>query len=473
MANQYDVAVIGAGPGGYVAAVRAGQLGLKTVCIEKDERLGGTCLLRGCIPTKALLETADVLEHAQHGEKYGVIAKDVAVDMKGVNAYKDKVVTSNVKGIDFLFRKNKIDRVLGTAKITAPGKISVEGKAGKQEIEAKHIVIASGSAPRLLPHIAIDGKTTMTSDELLQNEKVPRRLLVLGAGAVGIEFASIYKRFGSEVTVIEMLPRLLPVEDEDVSAEMEKALRRKGIKSLTNAKLEKVEQLGEGKGLKATVTTQKGTETLEADVLLVAVGRRPVSENLGLEAFKNVKVERGFIMVDPLTLSAGEPWLSAIGDVVAIAGRPHPQLAHLASAEGIFVMERLAGLKPHPIRYDLVPGATYSDPEVGSVGLTEKQAKEKGHKVKVGVFPFSANSKGKILGATEGFVKIVADEKYDELLGVHIIGPKATELVAEACSLLRLECTSEEMVHVMRAHPTLSEAMTEAAHAVRGKPIHI
>ncbi len=473
MANQYDVAVIGAGPGGYVAAIRAGQLGLKVVCIERDERLGGTCLLRGCIPTKALLETAEVLEHAQHGERYGVSAKDVKVDMAGVNKYKDKVVLSNVKGIDFLFKKNKVERVLGHARITAPGKISVEAGGKTNEIEAKHIVLATGSAPRVLPHIPIDGKLAVTSDELLQNDKVPGRLLVLGAGAVGVEFASVYKRFGSEVTIVEMLPRLVPVEDEDVSAEMEKALRRRGIKSLTGAKLEKVEQLGEGKGLRAHVATQKGQELLEADMILVAVGRRPVSENLNLEKFPKVKIDRGFVLVDPKTLLTGESWLSAIGDVVAIAGQPHPQLAHLASAEGIFVMERLAGLKPHPVRYDLVPGATYSDPEVGSVGLTEKQAKDKGHKVKVGVFPFSANSKGKILGANEGFVKVVAEEKYDEILGVHIIGPKATELIAEACSLLRLECTSEEMAHVMRAHPTLSEAMTEAAHAVRGKPIHI
>ncbi len=472
MATQYDVAVIGAGPGGYVAAIRAGQLGLKTVCIERDERLGGTCLLRGCIPTKALLETATIVDHARHGESYGVIAKDVGVDMAGVNKYKEKVVTSNVKGIDFLFRKNKVDRVLGHAKIVAPGKISVDNKGQQQTIEAKHIVIASGSAPRVLPHIPVDGKRVMTSDELLQNDRVPGKMVVLGAGAVGVEFASVYKRFGSEVTIVEMLPRLVPVEDEDVSAEFEKAMRRRGIKSLTNAKLEKIEPVGD-KGVKALVTTQKGQEQLEADILLVAIGRRPVSENLGLEQFKNIKVERGFIMVDPNTLSAGEPWLSAIGDVVALPGKPHPQLAHLASAEGIFVMERIAGLKPHPVRYDLVPGATYSDPEIGSVGMSEKAAKDKGYKVKVGVFPFSANSKGKIVGANEGFVKIVAEEKYDEVLGVHIVGPHATELIAEACSLLRLECTSEEMAHVMRAHPTLSEAMTEAAHAVRGKPIHI
>ena len=468
MANPYDVAIIGAGPGGYVAAIRAGQLGLKTVVIERDERLGGTCLLRGCIPTKALLESADVLEHARHGESYGVIARDVAIDMAGVNRFKDKVVAKNAKGVEFLFRKNKVERVLGHARLAGPGRIGVEGKP---DIEAKHVILASGSAPRALPGVPVDGKRVLTSDEMLQLDRVPKRLLVLGAGAVGIEFASVYQRFGSEVAVVEMLPRLLPIEDEDVSAEMEKAMRRRRVKSHTGAKLEKVEPLGEG--VRAQVATQKGTESIEADILLVAIGRRPVSENLNLEAFAGVKLERGFVMVDPKTMLTGEPWLSAIGDVVAIPGRPHPQLAHLASAEGIFAVERLAGLKPHPVNYDLVPGATYSEPEVGSVGLTEKAAKERGHKVRVGIFPFTANSKGGILGVTEGFVKVVAEEKYDELLGVHIIGPRATELVAEACSLLRLECTSEEMVHVMRAHPTLSEAMTEAAHGVRGKPLHI
>ncbi len=470
---QYDLAIIGAGPGGYVAAIRAGQLGLKTVVIDRDERVGGTCLLRGCIPTKCLLHAADVLEESQEGEKIGVHAENVRIDMKGVNSYKDKVIAKNVKGIEFLFRKNKVDRLHGTAKIVGAGKLQVSGgKDGEQTIEAKNIIIATGSAPRLIPGIRIDGRQIVTSDELLRNEVVPKRLIVLGAGAVGVEFASIYRRYGSEVTIVEMMPRLLPVEDEDISAEMEKALRRKGIRSLTGSKLEKVEVFNEV-GVRAIVTTAKGTETLEAEMFLCAVGRRPVTDGLGIEAFTNVKMERGFIQIDPQTMQTGEPWLSAIGDVVMLPGRAHPQLAHVASAEGIFAVERIAGLKPHPVNYDLVPGATYSDPEVGSVGLTEKQAKDKGYKVRVGTFPFSANSKGMILGATEGLCKIVADDKYDEVLGVHIIGPKATELIAEACSLLRLETTSEEMMHVMRAHPTLSEVMTEAAHAVRGKAIHI
>ncbi len=400
-------------------------------------------------------------------------AENVRIDMPGVNAYKDKVVAKNAKGVEFLFRKNKVERLHGTAKFVGPGRISVSGgKDGEQLVEAKHVILATGSAPRLIPNIKLDGRQIVTSDELLRNEAVPKRLIVLGAGAVGMEFASVYSRFGSEVTVIEMLPRLLPVEDEDISAEMEKAMRRKGVRALTGAKLEKVEVYNEV-GVRALVTTGKGVETLEAEMFLCAVGRRPVTEGLGLEQFANVKVERGFVQIDPKTGLTGESWLSAIGDIVALPGRGHPQLAHLASGEGIFAVERLGGLNPHPVNYDLVPGATYSDPEVGSVGLTEKQAKDKGYKVRVGTFPFSANSKGMILGATEGLVKIVADDKYDEVLGVHIIGPKATELIAEACSLLRLETTSEEMMHVIRAHPTLSEAMTEAAHAVRGKALHI
>src|SRR5438067_4355038 len=337
-------------------------------------------------------------------------------------------------------------------------------------VEAKRVVLATGSAPRLIPGLTL-GPRVMTSDELLENVTVPKRLIVLGAGAVGAEFASAYRRFGSEVTIVEMLPRLLPVEDEDISAEFEKAFRKRGIKSHTAAKLEKVDVAGDV--VKATLTTAKGTEVLEADLFLCAVGRRPVSEDVGLQKFPRIKVERGFVMIDPETLLTGEPNVSAIGDLVAIPGRPHPQLAHLAFVEGEFVADRVAGKKPHRVNYDLVPGATYSDPEVASVGLTEKAAKERGYKVKIGTFPFMANGKARILGSTDGLVKVVADEKYDEVLGVHIVGPRATELISDACSLLRLETTSEEMLHVMRPHPTLSEALTEAALGVRGKPLHI
>ena len=468
---SYDLAIIGSGPGGYVCAIRAGQNGLSTVVIEKDPRVGGTCTLRGCIPTKAVLHSADVYDEAQHGAAIGVKASGVELDMEGVRRFKEDVASKSSKGIEFLFRKNKVERLHGHGRLAAPGKVSVTGPEGKEQIvEAKHVVIATGSAPRLIPGITL-GPSVMTSDELLENVKIPRRLIVLGAGAVGVEFASAYRRFGSEVTIVEMLPRLLPLEDEDISAEFEKAFRRRKVKALTAAKLEKLEVAGET--VKATVTSSKGTEVLEADLFLCAVGRRPVSEDVGLQRFPNIKVERGFVTIDPETLLTGESWVSAIGDVVALPGRPHPQLAHLAFVEGEFVADRLAGKKPHPVNYDLVPGATYSEPEVASIGLTEKAAKERGYKVKIGTFPFSANGKARILTQAEGMVKVVAEEKYDEVLGVHIVGPRATELISDACSLLRMETTSEEMLHVMRPHPTLSEALTEAALGVRGKPLHI
>jgi dihydrolipoamide dehydrogenase len=469
---QYDVAIIGAGPGGYVAAIRAGQLGLKTVSIEKDPRLGGTCTLRGCIPTKAILHTADIYEEAQGSAEQGVKATGVELDMQNVVKHKESVVTKSSKGVEFLFRKNKVDRVQGHARLAGPGRISVSGgSSGEQMIEAKHVILASGSAPRLLPGLKVDGKRIVTSDELLDNTAVPKRLIVLGAGAVGVEFASIYQRFGSQVTIVEMLPHLLPLEDDDISSEFEKAMRRRKVKFLTSAKVETVELSGDV--VKCTVTSQKGTEVLEAEMFLCAVGRRPVTENLDLEKFPKVKVERGYVVVDPKTLLTGEPWLSAIGDVIALPGRAHPQLAHLAFVEGEFVADTLAGHHPKPVNYDQVPGATYSEPEVASVGLTERSARERGYQVKVGVFPMSANGKARILGAAEGMVKVVGEEKYDEVLGVHIVGPRATEMIAEACSLLRLESTSEEMARVIRPHPTLTEAMTEAAMAVRGKPLHI
>ena len=469
---QYDVAIIGAGPGGYVASIRAGQLGLKTVCIERDPRLGGTCTLRGCIPAKAILHTAELFENAKESGEQGVRVQGVELDMASVRKHKESVVTKSSKGVEFLFRKNKVDRVHGHARLAGPGRIAVSGgSSGDQIVEAKHVILASGSAPRLLPGLKVDGQRIVTSDELLENTTVPQRLIVLGCGAVGVEFASVYQRFGSQVTIVELLPHLLPLEDEDISTEFEKAMRRRKVKFLTSAKVETVELKGDV--VRCTVTTQKGTEVLEAEMFLCAVGRRPVTENLDLEKFPKVRVERGFVVVDPQTLLTGEPWLSAIGDAIALPGRPHPQLAHLAFVEGEFVADRLAGHHPKPVDYDRVPGATYSEPEVASVGLTEKGARERGYKVKTGVFPMSANGKARILGAAEGMVKVVAEEKYDEVLGVHIVGPRATEMIAEACSLLRLETTSEEMARVIRPHPTLTEAMTEAAMAVRGKPLHI
>jgi dihydrolipoamide dehydrogenase len=470
--DPYDVAIIGAGPGGYVAAIRAGQLGLKVVCIDRDERLGGTCTLRGCIPTKALLHTADLYEEARKSGEQGVKVQGLTLEMPGVLKNMDSVVSKNSRGIEYLFRKNKVDRVQGHARLAGPGKISVTGgPSGNQTIEAKHVILATGSAPRLIPGLKVDGKRVVTSDELLRNETLPKRLIVLGAGAVGVEFASAYQRLGSEVTIVELLPHLLPLEDEEISAEFEKSMRRRGVKFLVGAKLESVEVQGEL--VKGIVQTSKGVETLEAEMFLCAVGRRPVSENLDLEKFPNLKMERGFVVADPNTLLTGEPWLTAIGDVITLPGKPHPQFAHLAFAEGEFVVNRLAGLKPRPINYDVVPAATYSEPEVASVGLTEKMARERGFEIKTGKFPMSANAKARILGSIEGMVKVVAEAKYDEVLGVHMIGPRTTEMIAEACSVMGLETTSDEMAHVIRPHPTLTEAVTQASMAVRDKPYDI
>ena len=490
MADNFDVIVIGAGPGGYVAAIKAAQLGLKTANVERDERLGGTCLLRGCIPTKSLLESAEVLELARHGEAHGVIVSDVKLDMKGVNAAKDKVVAINAKGVEGLFKKYGVTRVSGNAVLSGPGSVTVTSKDGTAtELKAKAVILATGSAVKWLPGLKPVAGRVVSSDELLQNEVVPKSLIVLGAGAVGVEFASIYKRFGSEVTIVEALPHVLPIEDEDISNEMEKALRRRKIAFLTGAKMEKATVTDAG--VEVVVADAKGaSQTLKAEMLLVAVGRRPVTEGLGLEKFPKVKSERGFVFVNE-KMQTGEPWLYAIGDIVALPEEPaspgtgggrmagasntraHPQLAHLAMHEGILAAEVIAGHKTTPINYDQVPGATYSDPEVASVGLTEKRATDKGYDVKVGAFPFSANPKARILGAAEGMVKIVSDKKYDEVLGVHIVGPRATEMIAEACALLRLEATTEEIVRTIHAHPTLSEAMGEAAEAVLGKPIHM
>jgi dihydrolipoamide dehydrogenase len=468
--DTYDIAVIGAGPGGYVAAIKAGQLGMKVACIEKDERLGGTCLLRGCIPTKAVLESAHLYEAAREGAEFGVIADNVRLDFPGVKRRKDRVVEKHAKGVEFLFRKNNVAWVKGTARIEGEGRLSVKGADGAvSELRAKAVLLATGSAPRLIPGVSLDGKRVVTSDELLEFTEAPRSLIVIGAGAVGVEFASAYRRFGSEVTVVEMLPRLVPVEDEQVSEELERAFRKRKIKSWTGTKVESVSTTGEGVSL--AVSKGDKHETLAAETLLVATGRRPVTEGLGLEKTR-AKVDRGYVFVNAQMRTA-EPWLYAIGDIVALEGRPHPQLAHLASMEGQVAVEAIAGKNPAPVNYDQIPGCTYCEPEIASVGLSEKAAKERGHEVKVGVFPFSANGKATILAAGEGFVKIVADARYDEVLGVHMIGPRVTELIAEAGAAMRLETTSEELFKTIHAHPTLSEAVAEAAHAVRGKAIHV
>ena len=468
MANeQFDVTIIGSGPGGYVAAIRAAQLGLKVAIVEKDKRLGGTCTLRGCIPTKQLLMSAHVYEQMQHAADFGVEATGIQLAFANVQKRKDKVVMKNSKGIEYLMKKNKITAFSGTGKLSLPGKIEVTSADGKKEtVNTKNIIIATGSVVRPIPGFDTDGQRVVNSDHILELKEVPKSLIVMGAGAVGVEFASVYSRFGAETTIVELLPRLVPLEDEEVSKELEKSFRKRGLKSQVDTKLEKLER--SDKGVVVTGKTSKGEAVkLEAEMLLVAVGRMPYTEGLGLEGTK-IKVEKGFIQVDEFQ-QTGEKGVYAIGDVV-----PTPLLAHLASKEGIVAAEHIAGHKDvRPINLRLVPNCTYCDPEVASVGLTEAKAREMGYEVKVGKFPFSASGKARILGEEEGFAKVVSEAKYDEILGVHIIGPHATELIAEACVAMQLESTAEELGRTMHAHPTVSEAVMEAAEGVHGLAVHI
>jgi dihydrolipoamide dehydrogenase len=467
---SYDIVVIGAGTGGYVAAIRAAQLGKKVAVVEKQKSLGGTCLIWGCIPTKALLEHAHALKVIQSAAEWGVTmpAGTPGIDMGQVHARKDKVVGGLTRGIEFLFKKNTIDWIKGTARLAGSGKVDiVDGE--KQTVEAKEIIVATGSAPRSVPGIAIDRKRIVTSDEAIHLPEVPRSLVILGSGAVGVEFASIYRRFGSEVTIVELLPRLVPVEDGAISAELEKSFKKQGIKVLTGTRVTRATATAKGVDIEAQTPDSKA-QTLAADILLVATGRGPVTAGLGAEEI-GIRMEKGYIKVDSMYRTS-VPDISAIGDVITIDGA-HPQLAHVSSAEGILVAERLAGQKVPPLNYDHVPSCTYCDPEVGSVGLTESEARARGYDVRIGSFPYGVLGRAKMAGETEGFVKIVADRRYDEVLGVHMIGPRSTELVAEAVLALRLECTVEEHIKTIHAHPTFSEAVGEAAHATHGAAIHL
>ena len=467
---SYDVVVIGAGTGGYVAAIRAAQLGKSVAVVEKQKALGGTCLIWGCIPTKALLEHAHALKVVQSAKEWGVVIPDAtpAINMTQVHARKDKIITGITKGVEFLFRKNKITWIKGTAQLAGGGKVNVvDGE--KQTLDANEIVVATGSAPRSVPGIAIDHTRIITSDEAIHLPQVPKSLVIMGSGAVGVEFASIFRRFGSDVTIIELLPRLVPVEDEAVSAELEKSFRKQGIKCLTGTRVTKATAGSNRVELEAQGSDGK-TQKLAADVLLVATGRGPVTAGLNAESV-GIAMDRGYIKVDALYRTS-VPHISAVGDVITLGQGVHPQLAHVSSMEGILVAERLAGQEVRPLNYDHVPGCTYCDPEIGSVGLTEAEARRRGYDVRIGSFPFGVLGRAKMAGETEGFVKIVADRKYDEVLGVHMIGPRSTELVAEAVLALRLECTVEELIKTIHAHPTFSEAVGEAAHATHGAAIH-
>jgi len=464
--KSYDVAIIGSGPGGYVAAVRAAQLGLSVLIVEKDSRLGGVCTLRGCIPTKALLHTADLLEEARHGAEVGVATREVRLELAAAMKHKEKVVRQSSNGVAFLMKKNRVDVVNGFGRIAAAGRVSVAAADGTEtSYAARNILIATGSAPRSLPAIEIDHKTVLSSDSILEVPEVPKSLLVVGTGAVGVEFASMFSRFGSKTAVIEILPRIVPLEDEEISRELAASFKRQGIAVYADTRIERVSRTEGGIEVLARSSGEK-TENFKAEKILMAVGRKPLSEGIGLEAL-GVATEKGYIRVDGF-MRTNVAGIYAIGDVV-----PTAQLAHVASAEGVVAVEHMAGRETRPLNYDQVPGCTYCSPEIGSIGLTEAKARERGYDVAVGKFPFSANPKARVLNDTSGFVKIVAEKKYDEVLGIHIIGPRATELIAEAGAALALEATSEELVRTVHAHPTLSEVIHEAAEGVEGKPIHI
>ncbi len=460
----FDVAIIGGGPGGYVAAIKASQLGLKTALIEKHPKLGGTCLHYGCIPTKALLLNADIYDKALNAKEFGILYKELSLDFRRVKARKDKIVRKLAMGTDFLMKKNKVTVFQGRGTLAAPGVVELEGETAG-EVRAKNIVLATGSEARMLPGLVADGQFIMSNKEILELEDVPKSLLIVGAGAVGVEFASIFSRFGSEVTVVEMLPAVLPLEDREISEEIKKILSRKKIKFLTDTRLEEIAVKEDS--VHAKVTAPGGeTRDLTAEKALIAVGRRPLSENIGLEKLR-IATNRGYISINERMQTSAQS-VYAIGDVV-----PTQQLAHLASHEGIHAVRQIAGETPNPIDYDLVPNCTYCSPEVASVGLSEDAAREKGYDVQTTKFPFAAIGKASILGENEGFVKLVCERKYKAILGVHMIGPYVTELVAEGTALIGLEATAADVSHLIHAHPTVSEGIMEAAHALySGSAIH-
>ena len=464
----YDVAIIGSGPAGYTAAIRAGELGLKAALIEEHAKLGGTCLHVGCIPTKALLFNAELYDHVKEGTEFGLEnTAGVSLNWGTIQKRKQGIVDKHAKGLTFLMRKNKVDVVRGYGKLTGPARDGIHTVAVEcpepKTIKAKNVILSSGSYARLLPGLKADERI-LTNIEVLSLDNIPKSLIVIGSGAVGVEFASIFKSFGAEVTILEMLPRYVPVEDEEISKELMRVFRKRGINGFVNARVEKIDKTEDG--VAVTFTVDGKQQTLEAEKVLVAVGRGPRTENVGIEKTK-IELERGFVKVDPYMRTA-EPGIYAIGDIVA----GYPQLAHSGAMAGIVAVTHIAGKPVKKINPLRIPNATYSHPEIGSVGLSEAKAKEQGYEVKIGKFPFTANSRASIVGQHEGFIKIVTDAKYGEILGVHIIGPSATELIGEAVVALEMECTAEELANIIHAHPTLSEAMMDAANAVFGMAIN-
>lgn len=462
---KYDIIVIGSGPGGYVTAIRASQLGFKTAIIER-ENLGGICLNWGCIPTKALLKSAQVFKYLNHAEEYGLNKpENITYEFPNIVKRSRGVAEKMSKGVEFLMKKNKIDVIFGTAKIQKGKKVKiVKNQGGEEILEANHIIIATGARSRELPNLPQDGKKVIGYRQALTLPEQPKKMIVVGSGAIGVEFAYFYSTLGTEVTIVEYLPRIVPVEDADVSKQVEKSFKKAGIKVMTNSSVESVDT--SGVGVKAKVKTKNGEEILEADVVLSAVGIAANIENIGLEEV-GIKTDRGRIIVDDFYKTNVEGYY-AIGDVL-----PTQALAHVASAEGITCVEKIKGMDVHPIDYNNIPGCTYCSPEIASVGYTEEKAKEAGYEIKVGKFPFSANGKATANGANDGFIKVIFDAKYGEWLGCHMVGDGVTEMIAEAVAARRLETTGHEIIKTVHPHPTMSEAVMEAVAAAYGEVIHI
>ena len=463
MAN-YDLIVIGSGPGGYVAAIRASQLGMKVAVVEKAE-LGGICLNWGCIPTKALLKSANVFEYIKHAADYGINVKEASADMTGMVKRSRDVAAGMSKGVQFLFKKNKIELLAGHGKLKKGNKVEVTDAVGKKtDYEAKHILLATGGRSRELPSMPIDGKKIIGYREAMVLPELPKKMLVVGSGAIGVEFAYFYSTLGTEVTIVEFLPRVVPVEDEEVSKQLEKSFKKMGMTIYTNSEVTKVDT--QGKGCIVTVKTPTGEIKIETDIVLSAVGVATNLENLGLEE-AGVKTEKGKVLVDDF-YKTNVPNVYAIGDITK-----GQALAHVASAEGIICVEKIAGQKPHPLDYNNIPGCTYCSPEIASVGFTEEAAKKAGYQIKVGKFPFTASGKAKAAGASDGFVKLIFDAKYGECLGAHMIGANVTEMIAEVVAIRKLETTGHEIIKTVHPHPTMSEAIMEAAAAAYGEVIHL
>ena len=462
---NYDIIVLGSGPGGYVTAIRASQLGLKTAIVER-ESLGGICLNWGCIPTKALLKSANVFEYLTHASDYGISVKEAKVDFNAMIDRSRGVANGMSNGIQFLLKKNKIDVIKGSGVIKAGKKVAVTGEDGKiiEYTADKGVIIATGARSRQLPNLPQDGEKIIGYREAMTLKNQPKKLVVVGSGAIGVEFAYFYNAIGTEVTIVEYLPNIVPVEDEEVSKQMEKSLKKAGISILTNSTVESVDT--KGKGCVVTIKTAKGEEKIECDVVLSAVGIVSNIENIGLEEV-GIVVDKGRVLVNDF-YQTNIPGYYAIGDIV-----PGPALAHVASAEGIICVEKIAGHHPAPLDYGNIPGCTYASPEIASVGMTEKQAKEAGLDIKIGKFPFSASGKASAAGAKDGFVKLIFDAKYGEILGAHMIGANVTEMIAEIVSIRKLETTGHDIIKTVHPHPTMSEAIMEAAAAAYGEVIHL